>query len=219
LATVHNALHPTGLIDAYVLIVYAGNGTYLDTTAPPPGFEEVPDVSSIAILPFRMHRLRDDLGIPVFVVNSETEAALFTTNDQAEHDHLRIWESPGVAHVGAGDVEVPALGDGVPCRGSLAPAVPAAYQHLLAWLSAGTLPPAALRLVRDGSGVIIRDSHGNARWCRLCTEAVTRTTIAAPRRSPRPSSRAARRLDVLEARGTTGRGAESRGVQHHPTVS
>jgi hypothetical protein len=162
LATLHNALHPSGVVDAYVLVVYAGNGTLVDSTVPGTGFAEVPD-NPVAILPFRTHRLRDDLRVPVFVVNSETEACLFTTNQQPDSDHLRVWESAGTSHVGSSRTELPDMGNGAPCRGSFAPALPAAYHHLRRWLEDGTPPPGIERIEREADGRAARDEHGNAR--------------------------------------------------------
>jgi hypothetical protein len=168
LATVHNALHPIGIVDAYMLVVYAGNGTLIDTSTPAPGFAEVPDNTTVNILPFRTHCLRDDLDVPVLVVNSETEACLFTVNRQPDSDHLRIWESAGTSHVGLTTMELPDMGNGAPCRGSFAPSIRAAYHHLQRWLDDGTLPPSQPRIQRAADGTAARDEHGNAlggiRW-------------------------------------------------------
>jgi hypothetical protein len=176
LASLHNALHPTEAIDAYMLIVYAGNGTHLDTSVDVSGFAEVPDVSSVNILPFRSHRLRDDLGVPVFIVNSETEACLFSVNDQPDSESLRIWESAGTSHVGLSSDPaaafpaggIPGLPAGAPCRGSFRPAISAAYQHLQRWIEEGTPPPSQPRIETAPDGTGRRDEHGNVlggiRW-------------------------------------------------------
>ncbi|MFI5047761.1 MAG: alpha/beta hydrolase domain-containing protein [Acidimicrobiia bacterium] len=168
LATLHNALHPAGIVDAYMLIVYAGNGTLVDTSNGSPGFAEVPDNSTVNILPFRSHRLRDDLDVRVFAVNSETEACLFTANAQPDSDHLRIWESAGTSHIGLSQIDLPDMGNGAPCRGSFAPAITAAYEHLQRWLTDGTLPPSQPRIERTADGTAVRDEHGNVlggiRW-------------------------------------------------------
>lgn len=172
LATFHNTLHRLSTIDAYMLIVYAGNGTYLDTTsAMPAGFDEVPDNSLVAILPFRTHRLRDDLGAPVLIVNSETEASLFTDNDQPDSEWLRIWENAGTSHVGTNLSQVPPLPGDAPCRGSFAPAVRGAYRALQRWLTTGAPPPSQPRIAQRPDLAIARDHHGNAvggiRWPHL----------------------------------------------------
>jgi Alpha/beta hydrolase domain len=169
LATLHNALHGSMSIDAYMLIVYAGNGTYIDTTTTvPAGFAEVPDNSLVAILPFRSHRLRDDLGAPVVIVNSETETSLFTYNDQPDSDWMRVWENAGTSHVGTNLSQVPPLPGNAPCRGSFGPAVRGAYHALQGWLATGVSPPSQPRIVKGPDRVIARDHLGNAlggiRW-------------------------------------------------------
>ncbi len=171
LASLHNALHPGQVIDAYMLIVYAGNGTHLDTSVDVSGFAEVPDVSSVNILPFRSHGLRDDLGVPVLVVNSETEACLFSVNDQPDSESLRIWESAGTSHLGLSPdpgaafpvAGTPGLPVGAPCLGSFRPAISAAYQHLQLWVEEGTLPPSQPRIETAPDGTGRRDEHGNVR--------------------------------------------------------
>jgi hypothetical protein len=169
LATFHNCLHASSAIDAYMLIVYAGNGTYVDTTTTvPAGFEEVPDNSLVGILPFRTHQLRDDVGVPVMLVNSETEASLFTNNDQPDTEWLRVWENAGTSHVGTNLSQVPALPGNAPCRGSFGPAVRGAYHALQEWLTTGALPPSQPRIAQGPDLAIARDHHGNAlggiRW-------------------------------------------------------
>ena len=168
LATLHNAFHPAGLVDAYHLPVYFGNGTVVDSTA---GEDAIPGGSpnpAMRMLPFGMHGLRDDLGVPVFILNSETEAHLFTANLQPDSDHLVIWENAGASHIGS------AAGDnrfGLPetrCRGSFAPSQRAVWHHLRRWLEEGVVPPSQPRLERNPDGTMKRDEHGNAlggiRW-------------------------------------------------------
>jgi hypothetical protein len=169
LATFHNCFHATSAVDAYMLVLYAGNGTYVDTmTATPAGFEEVPDNSAVGILPFRAHKLRDDLGVPTFLLNSETEAGLFTNNDQPDSEWLRIWENAGTSHVGLALSQLPPMPGNVPCRGSFGPAARGAYRDLQEWLTTGTPPPSQPRIVHGPAGALARDVHGNAlggiRW-------------------------------------------------------
>jgi hypothetical protein len=172
LATFHNCFHAMSAIDAYMLVVYAGNGTHVDTmTATPAGFEEVPDNSTVGILPFRTHQLRDDLGVPTFLLNSETEAALFTSNDQPDSEWLRIWENAGTSHVGLHQSQVPSLPGDVPCRGSFGPAGRSAFHQLQEWLLTGSPPSSQPRIAQGPDGRVQRDAHGNAlggiRWPHL----------------------------------------------------
>ena len=104
-----------------------------------------------------------------FILNSESEAQVFTTNQQPDSDHLVIWENAGASHIGstAGDNRFGLPGDPLP--GLLRPR-PA---RRLA-------PPAALARGRRhrhphspgwngrSDGRLARDEHGNAvggiRW-------------------------------------------------------
>jgi hypothetical protein len=165
LATVHNALHPAGLIDAYHLFVFFGNGTVVDSTG---GEAAVPGGSTnwpMRMLPFGKHILRDDLGVPVFVLNSESEAQVFA---QPNSDRLAMWENAGASHIGstAGDNRF-----GLPetrCRSSFAPAQRAVWHHLLGWVQEDLAPPIQPRIERASDGWLARDKHGNAlggiRW-------------------------------------------------------
>jgi len=168
LATVHNALHPAGLIDGYHLPVYFGAGTVVDSTA---GEAAVPGGSRnwpMRMLLHGTHGLRQDLGVPAFLLNSESEAQVFTTNQQPDSDHLVIWENAGASHIGS------TTGDnrfGLPeerCRGSFAPAQRAVWQHLRRWLEEGRAAPSQPRLERAPDGRLARDEDGNAvggiRW-------------------------------------------------------
>jgi hypothetical protein len=168
LATLYNALHPAGLIDAYHLPLYFGNGTVVDSTG---GEAVLPRPSgnwAMRMLPFGLHRLRDDLGVPVFVLNSESEAQVFTANQQRDSDRLVIWENAGASHVGstAGDNRF-----GLPetrCKGCFAPSQRAVWHHLRRWLEEGMRPPSQPRIEKAPDGALARDEHGNAvggiRW-------------------------------------------------------
>ena len=147
LATVYNALHPAGVIDAYHLPVYFGSGSVVDSTI---GEEGLPGGSpnwAMRMLPRGMHGLRQDLGVPVFVLNSESEAQVFTSNQQPDSKSLVIWESAGASHIGG------VAGDrfGLPdtrCRGSFAPAQRAVWHHMRRWLEQDVTPPSQPRLER-----------------------------------------------------------------------
>jgi Alpha/beta hydrolase domain len=168
LATLYNALNPAGLIDAYHLPLYFGNGTVVDSTA---GEAVLPGPSgnwAMRMLPFGLHRLRDDLDAPVFVLNSESEAQVFTANQQRESGRLVIWENAGASHIGstAGDNRF-----GLPetrCKGCFAPSQRAVWYHLRRWLEDGITPPSQPRIAKAPDGTVARDKHGNAvggiRW-------------------------------------------------------
>jgi hypothetical protein len=168
-ATLHNALHPAGLIDAYHLPVYFGSGTVVDSTA---GEAAVPGGSTnwrMRMLGHGTHGLRGDLGVPAFLLNSESEAQVFTTNQQPDSGTLVIWENAGASHIGS--VAARNNNYGLPetrCKGSFAPAQRAVWHHLRGWLEQGTVAPSQPRFERAADGRLARDEHGNAvggiRW-------------------------------------------------------
>ncbi len=169
LATLYNALHPAQLIDAYHLPLFFGNGTVVDSTD---GERAVPGGSPnwpMRMLPYGIHGLRDDLGVPVFILNSESEAYVTTVSQLPDSEHLVLWENAGSSHVssttGEGRFGLP----NTRCRASFAPAQRAVWHHLRRWLEEGVHPPSQPRLERTADGrQLARDEHGNAlggiRW-------------------------------------------------------
>src|SRR5438132_4643155 len=101
LATYLNAVQPlTRAIDGFILDIYFGNGSPL---APLPATasrlatpKEIP--AAVAKMPPGSHLLRDDLDVPVFVLNSETEATGYHPVRQLDSDRFRCWEVAGHAH-------------------------------------------------------------------------------------------------------------------------
>ena len=69
-----NAIQPlTGAFDGFLLTIYFGSGSQLEVGDTVVDINRVPSQSAAAVLR-GSNRLRDDLGVPVFVVNSELEA-------------------------------------------------------------------------------------------------------------------------------------------------
>ena len=132
--------------------------------------------------------VRDDLGTPVFKVQSETDAAhvalgfipvlgVLVPPLQPDSDTLRTWQVAGSAHLDAMAVDnIVALAarDSIP----LAPpglcsvqtegsslrfihVIDAAYDHLAAWADEGTPPPTA-PLIQTAGTEIVRDAQGLA---------------------------------------------------------
>lgn len=133
------------------------------------------------IAPVRTVRIRDDLGIPVMVVNSETEAISTFHARQPDTDHFRLWEVAGTAHAGAdGADEMRGQPDGTDgaeradAKGgrwpedrnvlSHAPVRRAALHHMHRWLATRTPPPSQPRIEFEEGypPVIRRDECGNA---------------------------------------------------------
>jgi hypothetical protein len=129
-------------------------------------------------IPEGLHLLRDDLGIPVMVVNTECEATSCYPVRQPDSDRFRYWEVAGASHV-----SLPAMASSSPRmerdfgfsipldesmqainQVSVAPVVDAALHHLQAWMTDGTPPPVQPRITFDGDPEeIVRDDNGIAR--------------------------------------------------------
>ncbi len=170
----------TRRFDAFFLLMYFGGGTPLEVgdavmTVPQPGAATANQVR----IPEGEHLLRDDLGIPVMVVNTECEATSFYGVRQPDTDRFRYWEVAGASHVA-----LPAMASSSPRmerdfgfaiplddpsmqsinRVSIAPVVDAALRHLEAWLVDGTPPPVQPRIAFEGDPPqVVRDDDGIAR--------------------------------------------------------
>ena len=87
--------------DGFILDVYFGNGTTLDTSATPgvgvTHVDQITDLIRTHGLPPGGHLLRD-VGVPVFVVNSESESLSHFPVRQPDTDTYRFWEFAGHAH-------------------------------------------------------------------------------------------------------------------------
>jgi hypothetical protein len=179
LASYLNGVQPLSRrFDAFFLQMYFGGGTPLKVG------DEVMTIAGAAggagpRIPEGLHLLRDDLGVPVMVVNTECEATSCYPVRQPDSERFRYWEVAGASHV-----SLPAMasssprmerdfGFAIPLDGnamqavnqvSVAPVVDAALHHLQAWLLDGTPPPAQPRITFAGEPpAIVRDDHGIAR--------------------------------------------------------
>ena len=181
LATYLNAVQPLeNAFDAFLLDVYFGNGTPLDTSASEgPGVTHVDQITDLIRthgLPPGGHLLRD-IGAPVFVVNSESESLAHYPVRQPDTGTYRFWEFAGHAHGTVPSKEAlrsswerdlgVATHPMAPQAGynalSLEPGRSAALDHLLHWLDDGTPPPTGERILIEGEPPrIVRDERGNA---------------------------------------------------------
>jgi hypothetical protein len=179
LATYLNAVQPiTNALDAFILDIYFGNGASID--APPPNAPRITDPADIPAAVTKMppggHLLRDDLGVPVFVVNSETEATLYHPVRQPDTDRFRMWEVAGHAHGTRrrGTARLPSnwprdLGVDDSPMGTPADANvlnmevvrSAVLHHVARWLTNGIAPPRQPRIEFDDDerGPVIRRDH------------------------------------------------------------
>jgi hypothetical protein len=179
LATYLNAIQPlTGALDGFILDIYFGNGSPLDpspaTTNRLATPKEIPD--AVTKMPPGSHLLRDDLGVPVFVLNSESEATGYHPVRQPDTDRFRFWEVAGHAHGSRrrGTDRLPSnwprdLGTedspmGTPADAnilSMEPVRSAALHHFQRWLIDGTAPPQqpTIEFDVDERGPVIRRDH------------------------------------------------------------
>ena len=114
-------------------------------------------------------RIRDDLQVPVFVVNSQTETLAYLKARQPDTDKFRLWEVTGTSHVSVarmmpGSEAAPQTGLESPNWHSYTPVYDAALRHMHAWLKDGTPPPIAARIkvTQDKQAKIETDKYGNA---------------------------------------------------------
>jgi Alpha/beta hydrolase domain len=173
LATYINAVQPrSAAFDAFLLNVYAGCPCALNPSTAPASLPEAA-VNTFHLLPTSTYLLREDVGQPVIVLNSECELEVFDRRYQPDTYHLRFWEVPGSAHFGymseaaMSQMFKSAMRDA--CRVSFAPANRAAVHGLHHWLEGGGTPPHQPRLQKGGdTSRLPRDEHGNAiggiRW-------------------------------------------------------
>jgi len=152
LATFINAIAPIhNPIDGFILQIYFGSGTPLevgdtlvDISKPPPG--------NAAERLQGKNLLRDDLGVPIFVVNSELEAIACFGVRQPNTETMRFWEVAGTSHTSIQgrtvrqklldrdniiSRKVESAINAIP----IGPVYDVIYEHMQRWLTDGTLPP------------------------------------------------------------------------------
>jgi hypothetical protein len=179
LASYLNGVQPiTRRFDAFFLVMYFGGGTPLEVGESVMTIREAAADASQPRIPEGLHLLRDDLDIPILVLNTECEATSCYGVRQPDSDRFRYWEVAGASHV-----SLPAMASSSPrmerdfgfsipldetMQGinhvSVAPVVDAALHLLQAWMTRGTPPPIQPRIAFDGEPAQIdRDEHGIAR--------------------------------------------------------
>lgn len=181
LATYLNAIQPLArALDACILDIYFGNGSLLQPQ--PSGLRDPSQIAAaVTQMPPGAHRLRDDLGIPIFVLNSESESTLHFPVRQPDGDAYRYWEVAGVAHsprdrgterlpspwprdLGTNESRIGTPPDANALR--LDEVRSSVLRHLQRWLVDGIAPPIQPRIefdaAPDGSPVIRRDALGIA---------------------------------------------------------
>jgi hypothetical protein len=153
-----NGVHPLDpVFDAFVPTITGGWGTR---------FEEVAGGGTSAEdLARRMLRtkLRDDLDVPVLVVNSECEAVAMYPTRRPDGDRFRFWEVAGAPHVVAvAPPETPREAGRIDNPLTYRPVLSAGFRAVHRWLTEGVAPPSMPRIEMAEPGSIVRDALGNA---------------------------------------------------------
>jgi hypothetical protein len=174
LATYLNAIQPLVQdIDGFLLTVYFGTGSPLEVgdmvfNPSDRGTHQLVGLSGA-------HCLRDDLNVPVIVVNSELEAIACRTVLQPDTDRFRWWEVAGTSHSSPDvlralsrrverdfDFALP-IPEGM-CQASTQPVTKSALHHLSSWIGGGPPPPIQPRIEFAGdSPEAVRDEDGICR--------------------------------------------------------
>ncbi len=120
-------------------------------------------------------RIRDDLRVPVFVLNSETEAPLYSQVRQPDTPLFRSWEVAGASH--SGTAQIRGIREKTDRDGVTDPSTPqprisdvvwlptldAIYAHVHRWVNGGAPPPSQVPMTIIGAPATIRrDRFGNA---------------------------------------------------------
>lgn len=195
LATYFNAIQPLATtIDGFILTVYFGSGTPLEVgdlvlTIGDPEISRLVERGS--------HLLRNDLEIPVMVINSESETPSCIPVRQPDTNYSRWWEVAGSVH-GSPDtlrdlstrlgrdlgLEIP--GADAPFHASTHPVTDAALHHVHGWVNGGSPPPKQPPIETEGDPPkIVRDQDGIARGGVRVPQADV--PLAGTTSSPRPT--------------------------------
>jgi len=176
LATYVNAVHPLPAdrgghaFDGYMLQIYFGSGTPIEASDRPVN----PATANARPLPRAQNLIRDDLGVPVMIVNTELEAIACLPVRQPDTDRFRTWEAAALTHVSYQSQVMrnakyrrdfgaapPPPSEQVN-RIYLQPLYDAALHHLNRWVGGGAPPPTQPRIDFTDDGKVVRDRHGIA---------------------------------------------------------
>jgi Alpha/beta hydrolase domain len=182
LVTYINAIHPIEkLFDGFVAFTWFGSGSSIDH----PSHIDF-NAGGLAGLDRYPTQIRDDLNVPVMVVNSECETLSCVGVRQSDTERFRFWEVAGAAHGPALHMQriLPKMQrDGAQLPGTFdpttlgpvpwAPVLDAAIAQTQAWINGGPPPPSQVFIDVENdattsaeAGVaaprIKRDQDGNA---------------------------------------------------------
>jgi len=173
-----NGIHPLEhVFDAYIpYIDFARSMPFGPRPATPAAAPTSAALNSTAPILNRANTIiRTDLDVPVFVVNSETEAEGYVVSRQPNTDKFRFWEVPGSSHVNMlranlGHPEKQ-LRPGLTMNDfespnwlAYRPVYDAAIRHMHVWLTTKKVPPEAplIEMASANPAKIARDAKGNA---------------------------------------------------------
>jgi hypothetical protein len=174
LATYINAIQPVEkVLDGFILSIYFGQAAPIEVGDEVINMDTSGDKISNNLLMGR-NLIRDDLGIPIFIVNSELEAMACYNVRQPDTATFRYWESAGTSHSSRQGREKRKLlfeRDQV-TRRAIEPGVneipmdllyDAVFYHMQQWVAQGIEPPIQPKIEFKGNPPeIVRDNHGIA---------------------------------------------------------
>lgn len=182
LITYANAIQPREqLFDAIMPFVAAGSGSGFDDSILDPNKFAKMTPDELGRLRGTPTRIRDDLNIPVMIVNSECETLAFARSSrQPDTEVFRMWEVAGASHGPKAMVEAvvektnrdfgasasvaaaPLAVVGLPSTVMWSPVADAAIFHMARWIN-GAAPPPHQQPILIEDGKIARDQFENAR--------------------------------------------------------
>lgn len=175
LATYLNAIHPLPAdqgghaFDGYMLQIYFGSGAPIEASD-----RTINPASANPPLPRGANLIRDDLDVPVMIVNTELEAIACLSVRQPDTDRFRTWEAAALTHVSYPSqlmrnekyrrdfgAAAPAPSEEIN-RIYLQPLYDAALHQLNRWAGGGAAPPRQPLIDFTADGQVVRDRHGIA---------------------------------------------------------
>lgn len=196
LATYINAIHPvSNFFSGFIPTAHVGGGTELDNPEIIPG-ESKTDYDRRRASRLVLCSVRDDLEVPIVILQSETEARIGRVTPQPDSKWIRAWEVAGAVHGSASDVGYRAdtsVRDGIKdpfAAGTqrmvrFMPTIGAASIAMMRWLEGGAPLPRHPRLLRGPDGRSIKtDPDGNAIGGARLPEVAVPTAVYETRSSP-----------------------------------
>lgn len=172
-----NAIAPKERVfDALMPLIIGGMASGFDDTILDPNKIFAMPPGELTKLMRPATKIRNDLKVPVMLVNSESETLGYFPCRQPDTDMFRFWEVAGSSHAPRGMTEImdqKTKRDGVylnqfegfsPSIVMWSPVADAAIAHLKRWIEGGALPPTQPTIAVSGNPLAIeRDGHGIAK--------------------------------------------------------